>query len=704
MTAALQRIQAAGATLNLEKCEFAKSEILFLGHHIDKDGIRADPAKTAAIMEMQPPTNISELRRFMGMVNQLGKFSKDLADYTQPLRVLLSKKNAWTWGEAQDQAFSRVKMELSRPTVLALYDPQAETKVSADALSFGLGVVLLQKSEAQWKPVAFASRSMSDTERRYAQVEKEALACTWACEKFSSYILGMKFLIETDHKPLIPLLGVKQLDSLPPRVLRFRLRLARFNYSIAHVPGKQLYTADTLSRAPLRSCDRDVNLEEEADALMEVLINHLPISEKRLGEYCNAQASDPICSAIMNYCQNGWPAKESIPPEIKPYWSARGQLTVSNNLLVYGSQIVVPKAMQQVTLQKIHEGHQGILRSRQRAKTSVWWPGIQHQITNLVKQCQVCAKKFTPRSEPLIPSTLPQYPWQKIASDLFVLKGVNYLLVVDYFSRYPEVVKLTTTTSSSIIQALKAIFSRHGIPETVVSDNGPQYSSQEFAEFASTYDFCHVTSSPHFPQSNGQAERGVKTVKTLLADSKDPYMALLSYRTTPFPWCNLSPAQLLMGRCLRNNLPILEEQLIPKWTYLETFQRQNDKFKNEQKQNYDRHHRVQPLPLLPDNTDVWITTEGQKTQGQVVSQADAPRSYLVDTPTGQIRRNRRHLNKVPDSSSVSTNSESISNTPSPNVIMTRSRTGTTIRPPQTLIIDTEKGRCDVIGLTPLGAN
>ena len=218
----LQQIQAAGATLN----QFCKSSLKFLGHLIDQTGIRPDPDKTSAIVDMPIPQNLSDLRRFMGMINQFGKFSNKLAELTEPLRQLLSKKNSWIWGHAQDQAFAKVKSELMKPTVLALFDVNADLKVSADASSFGLGAVLLQNSNSRWQPVAFASRVMSDTERRYAQVEKEALAITWACEKFSTYILGKKFMIETDHKPLVPLLGTKHLDDLPPRVLRFRLRLS----------------------------------------------------------------------------------------------------------------------------------------------------------------------------------------------------------------------------------------------------------------------------------------------------------------------------------------------------------------------------------------------------------------------------------------------------------------------------------------------
>ena len=180
------------------------------------------------------------------MANQLEKFTPNLAELTQPLRELLGKSRAWAWGPAQSAAFKKVQEELIKPTVLALYDPAASTKVSADASSHGLGAVLLQRTDGSWRPVSYASRSMSETERRYAQIEKEALATTWACEKFANFLIGKHFLVETDHKPLVPLLGVKHLDTLPSRVLRFRLRLDRFSYDIGHVPGKELYTADTL--------------------------------------------------------------------------------------------------------------------------------------------------------------------------------------------------------------------------------------------------------------------------------------------------------------------------------------------------------------------------------------------------------------------------------------------------------------------------
>eukprot|EP00731_Ephydatia_muelleri_P004671 Em0002g847a len=252
------------------------------------------------------------------MVNQLSKFSPNIAQIARLLCELLSTKSSWIWGPAQEEAFLSLKTELSRPTVLSFYDPSAETHVSADASSNGLGTVLLQMSDTVWKPIAYASRTLTETEQRYAQIKKEALAITWAYEKFSGYLLGKQFSVETDHKPLVPLLSTKMLDSLPPRVLRFRLRLMRFQFTIHHTPGKNMYIADALLRAPTAS-------------------------------------SDPK-QATLHHCR-------------------------------------------------------------------------------IMTKC-------------------PDYPWQKVAADLFQLKTATYLAVVDYFSRYVEVAKLVTTTSNQVIQTL----------------------------------------------------------------------------------------------------------------------------------------------------------------------------------------------------------------------------------------------------------
>ena len=199
------------------------------------------------------------------------------------------------------------------------------------------------------------------------------------------------------------------------------------------------------------------------------------------------------------------------------------------------------------TLKKLHCGHQGIHRCKLRTRSSVWWLNISKIINDFVKQCPECQLIFIPPKEPLITSPLPQHPWEKVASDLFHLNGHTYLIVVDYFSRFPEVIQLTSTTSAAVIKALKSIFSRHGAPSVFMSNNGPQFTSNDMKSFASSYGFELLTSSPRYPQSNGLVERTIKTVKMLLKDSPDPYFALLSFHSTPIPWCHFSPAELLMG-------------------------------------------------------------------------------------------------------------------------------------------------------------
>lgn len=250
----LDKIKASGATLNEDKCQFSKKSIKFLGHIIDGNGIRPDPDKVRAIVEMTSPVNVTEVRRFLGMVHQMSKFSPHLADKAKPLRDLVSPKNQWVWTENQQHAFETIKHELSSQPVLTLYNPEADTIVAADASSIGLGAVLTQKQHnGQWLPIAYASRALTPTESKYAQIEKEALALTYACERFQEYLIGKPFHLHTDHKPLVPIFSTKSLEELPLRVQRFRLRLLRFQFTISHIPGKELSTADTLSRAPLQN-------------------------------------------------------------------------------------------------------------------------------------------------------------------------------------------------------------------------------------------------------------------------------------------------------------------------------------------------------------------------------------------------------------------------------------------------------------------
>ena len=214
-----------------------------------------------------------------------------------------------------------------------------------------------------------------------------------------------------DHKHLVPVLSTKHLDRLPPRVLRFRLRLARFHYSIRHVPSKLLYVADVLSRAPIADAGKvSQHFGEEVEVYVEEVVSNLPASKTRLDVYHQAQTQDTVCAKVQEYCRTGWPKRKPEEPELVPYWQARNMLTLHDNLLLYGHRIVVPPSLQKEMLAKIHEGHQGITRCQMRTRGSVWWPGIMQQIKQKVEQCQSCAKEARPRKEPLMITPLPDYP------------------------------------------------------------------------------------------------------------------------------------------------------------------------------------------------------------------------------------------------------------------------------------------------------
>lgn len=335
LTAVMERIGAAGLTLNLDKCEFAQRKIRFLGQVLGEAGIQPDPNKTAAIQKMKEPQNISDLRRFLGMVNQLSKFSPQLAEKTKPLRDLLSTKNQWLWGSSQQQAFRTIKDELSSSRVLALFDAERNTRVSADASSYGLGAVLAQQQPTgEWKPIAYISRALTATEQRYAQIEKEALVVTWACEMFRDYLVGLHFLIETDHKPLVPLLTSKNLDELPIRIQCFRLRLMRFSYSMSHVPGKDLIMADTLSRAPVSNSNTDdTEFQQEMEAFVNQVIEQLPATEQRIKQIREHQQLDETCCQIIKYCYNGWPDRSTLKGTLKCYVPIANELSVHDGLL-----------------------------------------------------------------------------------------------------------------------------------------------------------------------------------------------------------------------------------------------------------------------------------------------------------------------------------------------------------------------------------
>lgn len=639
----LSRIQNEGITLNKDKCVFGVQSLTFLGHIISPEGISIDPERISCINNFPEPKNKKELLQFLGMVNFSSRFIPNRSHILEPLTSLLKKNVMFCWDVAQKQAFKEIKMLLQVSPCLSHYDTSKSISISADASSYGIGACLLQGHEGERKVVAYASRLLSVAEKRYAQIEREALAITWAATKFQEYILGIPIVIETDHKPLVQVLQTKNLDELTPRLQRFRIRLLRYEYKIVYTPGKELVVADALSRnfnsnAPYPA---EEELENEVEAHVNLIVRSLTVKSYLLDEIKEEQSKDIVCKKLKELLVSGWPNKNKLGNDLLPYYQYRFEISFSEGLLLRGNRIIIPSSLQLQCLELLHQGHQGIVKCRARAKSSVWWLGLSTQIENLVRNCPSCVEyRINPR-EPFHKEDFPDRPWQKIALDLFKHDSW-YLIVTDYYSRFFEIFKLQSMSESVIISKLKELFSRYGIPDIVRSDNGPQFQSH-LKKFARECDFKHITSSPYFSQSNGGVEAAVKVAKNLLRKNADIFEGLLSYRTTPLA-CGFSPSELLMNRKLKSNLPILPSLLKETVDTRAVFEME-ERNKGKTISYYNKRHRVKNLSLLSVGDSVWVTD--LRAYGKIISILTEPRSYLVETDFGKYRRNRWHLLPAP---------------------------------------------------------
>lgn len=298
------------------------------------------------------------------------------------------------------------------------------------------------------------------------------------------------------------------------------------------------------------------------------------------------------------------------------------------------SKIIIPLNMRKEILDKIHEGHLGISKCRSRASQIVWWPGISNDIKNMIERRDNCIKERKNYKEPLTPTKFPNKPWEKLGIDLMKCKNFWYVVIIDYYSRFIETQQIKSLTSETIINYLKNVFSKHSIPEILVSDNGPQFqkiNTSIFSKFSHEYGFKHITSSPMFPHSNGMAEAAVKIIKNGLKKEKDLNKFLMAYRSSPLE-NGYSSAELLFNRKIRTNIPTHPNNLflvIPNLVKEKETER-----KSKQKIYYDRRHKIKTLPELKEGDKVWITDK--KESGKVIKKADEPKSYIIQTENGNL--------------------------------------------------------------------
>ena len=634
-------------TLNKEKCLFKTNHIEYIGHTITSNGVQPSASKIKAISEMPHPKDKKGVERLLGTVNYLAKFIPNISTIIEPIRSLLKNDVLFVWENPQKNAFNKIQEILSTEPVLKFFDVNEKITISCDASKSGLGAALMQNG----KPVSFVSRSMTEAETRYAQIEKELLAVLFSLEKFNQYTYGQYVTVESDHRPLESILK-KPLIKAPLRLQRMLLRLQKYNFELKFKPGKELIVADMLSRAYLP--DSESSTENEIEQYVHAIIENMPVSDEKLSEIKEQTLHDTDLQELQQVIMRGWPNnKANLECKVQEYWDSRDELTVVDGIILKGDRIVIPKTLRTEMMTKLHLGHFGIEKTKRRARDILYWPGMNAQIMDMVSKCEICQRNKNPKQqkEPLINHQIPDGPWQNVAADLFHWNERDYLLIVDYYSRYFETVQVNNIKSKTVINHMKAIFARHGIPQKFISDNGPCFSSSEFSEFSKLWKFQHVTSSPLYPKSNGLVEKYVNITKKIFQKAKesgtDPYLAMLEYRNCPIDNIG-SPAQLLMSRRLNSVLPATSTLLEPKTLNPVIVNKGLIQKQQIQKKYYDRASKIKPL--LKEGDNIRILQDKKWNPGTVIEKCDTPRSYIVKTPDGATyRRNTSHLMKTVES-------------------------------------------------------
>lgn len=403
-----------------------------------------------------------------------------------------------------------------QPTVLVHYNPNLPLCLAADASAYGVGAVISHIcADGEEHPIAYASRTLTPSERKYSQLEKEALSLVYGVQKFHQYLFGRKFTLITDHKPLTTILGPTH--GVPPliaaRLQRWALFLTAYTYKIEFQSSTAHANADCLSRLPLPSTSQFSDQATPADVFVVRQIEALSVTAVDL---LAATRTDPILSKVLRYSRQGWPP--TIFDSLKPYFNRREELSLEDDCIMWGVQVVVPTKLRNRVLEELHNSHMGIAKTKALARSHVWWPKIDSAIEVLIKSCSRCQSvRSVPAVAPLHPWIWPSRSWQRIHVDFAgPFRNKNFLILVDAHLKWPEVIQMSSTTATATIRELRRLFAAYGLPKQLVSDNGPHFVSDEFSVFMKSNHVKHIRSAPYHPSSNGLAEHFVGTFKRAL--------------------------------------------------------------------------------------------------------------------------------------------------------------------------------------------
>ncbi|CAL8106073.1 unnamed protein product [Orchesella dallaii] len=662
------RMRKFNYRLSRDKCELMRDQLEFLGHKISKQGIKPTEAKVETIQNIAVPHDVTSMKSFLGLINFYGKFVHELAELCEPLYALTKKDVEWKWSTQHQKAFDEVKRRLASAPLLVHFTPNQPIGISADASSVALGVVLFHKDEnGHEKPIAYASKVLSQTEKRYSQIEKEGLAIIFGIKKFYKYLCGRQFLLVTDHKPLLTIFGPKsQLPTyVATRLHHWSLYLSQFQYDVIYRKSADHGNADALSRVPINEVrmttanrsgrsqskkhddddEHTSTLENGVEAIIHALAEEqtgvLPVTAAKIRK---ATRCDSVLSKVLQYNEVGWPSEiDKDQAELSSYFTRKDEISVIQDIVMWGVRVIIPKVLRKQMLEQLHEAHFGIVRMKNIARQHIYWPNIDKDVEEIAKKCTQCMEqKPNPQSAPLHPWVYPEKPWQRIHMDLAgPFHNKMWLLIVDAHSKWPKIFCMNENTSTAaVVDKLKEVFARFGLPMQIVTDNGRQFTSEEFEQFCKLNGIKHLCSSVYHPRSNGEAERLVRTFKEgMRGESKNLnhrlQTFLLHYRASSNATTGCSPSELLQGRKLRMRIDLVKPDI------------QTSVADAQAKQEATYNKKVKMGRFHPDQ-EVWVQTfsrnEQKWTRGKVIH-AVGPVSYMIQVGDKKIKR---HVDQMSD--------------------------------------------------------
>ncbi|XP_055585263.1 uncharacterized protein K02A2.6-like [Uranotaenia lowii] len=553
----LKVLRLNNALLNDKKCVYGVNEIEILGFKVNAAGISPSDEKISAIKNFRKPETKEEMRSFLGLINFVGHFIPRLSARSEPLRKFI-RGEVESFGKEQCDAFDDLRNDLTVKVLkLGFFNPVDAIEIYVDASPSGLGAVLVQRGkDGMPRIICFASKGLTMCEKVYPQTQREALAVVWAVEKFYLYVYGMHFTLYTDHKTLEYIYGGKHQNGRRActRAESWALRLQPYTFTVKHIPG-HMNISDILSRL----CPNgEAAFDEESEHFLFAAGEGL--SAISLEEIRNETKKDGALMAVVDALKTG-----NWPTNLIRYEAFKRELGIMEGILIRDERIVLPQSLRSKALDIAHRGHPGVVAMRKILREKVWWPCMDKDVTNRVHECAGCAavsSQFPP--EPMTRKEIPDRPWQDIAIDFFTAKECGtFRVVVDYFSRFLRVVEMKSTDAAHTKSALQTLFDEYSYPESIRSDNGPPFTSQEFANYCTERNIRLIHTIPYWPQMNGMVERQnqglLRALQIAKATHKDWRKALKEYiqmyNSTPHTVTGKAPSELMNGRPIKDFLP-----------------------------------------------------------------------------------------------------------------------------------------------------